>query len=74
MLHDLTHNHKLAGLKYRELTDLLGQPNFNDSNTVGYTVEVRYGSDIDPVYTKNLNFQLTKDSVVSSFKIEEWKK
>jgi hypothetical protein len=74
MLTDLTAHHKLIGLHYSELIEMLGKPNFSDSNFIGYTILVDYGSDIDPVYTKNLNFNFSKDSIITSYKIDEWKK
>jgi hypothetical protein len=74
MLKDLTTNYKLVGLKHSEIIDLLGEPNFSASSSFAYQVIEDYGSDIDPVYTKNLDFEITKDSIINAFKIEEWKK
>src|SRR4051794_275781 len=53
MLKDLTTNYKLTGIKYSELINLLGEPNFIDSSSFGYEVDVDYGHDIDPIYIKN---------------------
>ena len=76
MLKDLTTNHKLVGLKYLEIIRLLGAPNFQDSATAsfGYDIIINYDSDVDPIYTKTLNFTISKDSVIISFKVNEWKK
>jgi hypothetical protein len=76
MLKDLTTNHKLVGLKYSEIINLLGAPNFHDgaSASFGYDIIIDYGSDIDPVYTKTLDFTFSEDSVITSFKVNEWKK
>jgi hypothetical protein len=74
MLKDLTTHYKLVGLKYNEIINLFGEPNYHDSNSVVYQVIEDYGSDIDPIYTKNLNFKFNKDSIITAFKIEEWKK
>ena len=74
MLKDLLANQKLVGLKYTQLTDLLGEPNFNDSSSLSYKIIVDYGYGIDPVYTKDLDFTFSKDSVIISFKVNEWKK
>ena len=81
MLHDLITNYKLVGLKKSELENLLGNPDFIDStdlkdsmtSTYTYEIEVHYDM-IDPDYIKDLNFTLTKDSIVKSFKVTEWKK
>lgn len=76
MINDLLANYKLKGLTYKQLIDLIGKPSNirNDSNWVFYPVKIDYGHDIDPIYTKYLTFQLSKDSVVINFKIEEWNK
>ena len=74
MLKDLTANHKLIGLSYPELVKQLGDPDLKEANTVVYRIAVDYGSDIDPIYTKNLQFSYSKDSIITSFKILEWKK
>jgi hypothetical protein len=74
MLHDLTANYKLKGLRKTELTDLLGEPNYADDSTISYLVEEDYGTDIDPIYTKFLRFTLDRDSTIVGFKVDEWKK
>ena len=74
MLKDLTTNHKLVGLKHNEAIELLGEPNYSDCSSFTYQVIEDYGSDIDPVYSKNLDFEFGKDSVITSYKIEVWKK
>lgn len=74
MLKDLITNYKLTGIKYSGVIELLGEPNFNDSSSFGYDIIVHYGHDIDPVYTKTLDFTFSKDSIITSFKVEEWKK
>src|SRR5574338_1582103 len=74
MLKDLTSNYKLTGIKYSELIQLLGAPNLKDSSSLGYDIVIDYGHDIDPVYTKTLDFTFSKDSTITSFKVEEWKK
>ncbi len=73
MLKDLTINHKLTGLKYSLLIDLLDKPDFADSASLSYELLVHYEV-IDPDYSKNLEFSFGKDSVVKSFRIVEWKK
>jgi hypothetical protein len=74
MVDDLTKNYKLTGIRYTELRQLLGEYDFKDSASVGYQLVIDYGHDIDPVYSKDLTFELTKDSVVKTWKIIEWKK
>lgn len=74
MLKDLTTNYKLVGLKYSELIVLLGQPQYNDSaSSLGYEIDTHYDV-IDPVYNKKLQFTFNKDSIITSFKVDEWKK
>jgi len=74
MLTDLTSNYKLAGFKYSQLIELLGIPDNKDSSSLSYKIVVDYGHDIDPVYTKNLDFIFSKDSIITSVKVNEWKK
>lgn len=74
MLTDLTTNYKLKGLKYSELTELLGVPDTKDSSSLSYKIMVDYKQDTDPVYTKDLDFSFSKDSIITSFKVNEWKK
>ncbi len=73
MLSDLVENHKLKGAKYSEVISLLGQPNAHDSMSFSYDIGIDY-SGIDPVYVKSLEFVFSKDSVITAFNIEEWKK
>jgi hypothetical protein len=76
MLKDLTTHYKLTGLKYSEIINLLGAPNFQDNTSAsfGYDIIIDYGSDIDPVYTQTLDFTFSKDSIITSYKVNEWKK
>ena len=76
MIDDLTNSFQLKGKRYKEIIELLGQPQGKGDNDlkIFYDIEVDYGSDIDPVYSKTLTFQFDKDSIVTTFKVEEWKK
>jgi|SRR5688572_346963 len=74
MLTDLTTNYKLVGFKYSQLIELLGIPDSKDSSSLSYKIVVDYGHDIDPVYTKDLDFTFSNDSTITSFELNEWKK
>lgn len=74
MLTDLTTKHKLVGLSYSQLINYLGDPDSKEINSLVYTVAIDYGSDIDPIYSKKLEFSFSKESIITSFKILEWKK
>jgi len=77
MLKDLVTNYKLKGLSYKQMIDLIGEPQKNlsaDSDKVCYPVLTDYGRDIDPVHTIILSIQLGRDSTVSDFRIDEWEK
>jgi hypothetical protein len=74
MLKDLTTNYKLVGITYSELVSVLGVPDNKDSSSLTYKIVVDYGMDIDPVYTKNLDFIFSDDSIITSLKVIEWKK
>lgn len=73
MLNDLIEHHKLKGLRYQELINLLGEPNVSDSVGMQYDIEIKYGGNIDPEYVKGLYFTFSKDSVITNFQIKEWK-
>ena len=76
MIDDLTNNFELKGKRLKEITDLLGQPQGKADRDleIFYDVDVDYGNDIDPVYTKTLIFHFDKDSVVAVFEVKEWEK
>ncbi|MBT1689142.1 hypothetical protein [Dawidia soli] len=74
MLSDLLSSRKLVGLKYADVIALLGTPDGIDSSSVSYEIEIDYGSDIDPIYRKDLYLFTTRDSIISSYEIKEWKK
>jgi len=73
MLDDLINNHTLNGLTTQQLRGQLGKPDFTESNELIYEVVVDYGWDIDPVYTKNLIFTISPDSLVTAYNIKEWR-
>jgi hypothetical protein len=76
MIEDFAKNYHLKGKKYGEIIELLGQPQSElDSNlNVFYNVDIDYGADIDPVYSKTLMLQFDRDTVVNEFKVDVWKK
>ena len=73
MLNDLTTNYKLVGLKYSELINLLGGPSYRDSFSLTYHVLINYDG-IDEDYIKNLDIIFNRDSMITAFKIDEWRK
>jgi hypothetical protein len=73
MLSDLMTSYDLVGMKYGNVTALLGKPDGADSNYFAYRIVEEYGSGIDPVYIKNLVFNFSKDSVVTAVNTDEWK-
>lgn len=76
MLNDLLKNHRLKGLTCRQLIDKLGEPPLCETcgdKTLSYEVVVKYGMDIDPTYIKTLDFHYNKDSIITDWKITEFK-
>ncbi len=71
MLLDLIENHKVTGLKYSDLIDLLGPPDSKDSVSISYQISIDYGT-IDPVAGKDFILRYNKDSIIESFKVNEW--
>jgi hypothetical protein len=75
MVKDLTNNHKLKGLTFKELSNFLGEPDYysDDKTQVYYTIYEKYKwNDIDPVGGMKLDFVIGKDSSVQDFKIHKW--
>ncbi len=76
MLNDLIKNYPLKGLSYKQLINLLGEPEkYSDAkpNVLYYNVVIDYGHDIDPVYIKDLKIKLNSDSVATDININEIK-
>ncbi|QJD96109.1 hypothetical protein HH214_09590 [Mucilaginibacter robiniae] len=74
MFKDLTTNNKLVGMNYNQLIAKLGTPDNKGGGLISYKIMVEYGGGIDPVYTKELRFAVSKDSLISSYKVVEWRK
>lgn len=76
MITDLVKKYRIKGEPYNQIIDLLGHPqsNMDSEHQVLYDIDVDYGTDIDPVYTKVLILQFSKDSIVQSFEVKEYKK
>jgi hypothetical protein len=76
MLDDLISSHKLVGRSFSETIDLLGEPVFSNgqANTFHYDIDVDYGYDIDPIYVKTMSFQFNIDSIITSYRVNEWRK
>jgi hypothetical protein len=74
MLNDLLTHHQLKGLTYKQLVDSLGEPaNYgNDKDSIYYDIVVNYGY-LDPKSGKYLAIHINKDSIVTGFKVVEWK-
>jgi len=73
MLTDLVENHQLKGVRYNEVVKMLGQPDIRDSASFNYEIAIDY-SGIDPVYIKYLEFNFSRDSIITAFHVEEWEK
>ena len=77
MFNDLMKNYKIKGLKYSEIVNLLGEPEIETTSEniiAKYNIVTEYGSDIDPIYVKDLKISLTYDSIAQSCTVTNWKK
>jgi hypothetical protein len=74
MIDDLLQGHPLKGQPRHHVLYLLGEPELEDSARMYYEVDVDYGWDIDPVYTKTLILHLNAKAVVDSVEVDEWRK
>ncbi|MBE9585631.1 hypothetical protein IM792_14335 [Mucilaginibacter sp. JRF] len=73
MLKDLLKNHGLKGKPLSEVTDMLGEPDDTDGKHIYYDIVMKYGADIDPIYSKELEIAFGADSVVTAVKVQEHK-
>ena len=72
MVDDLVANHKLKGLTYKQVINLLHYPQRNSYTDRSFSYEItRKMSGVDTVYAKNLVLSLSKDSVVTGVKVTE---
>lgn len=72
MVDDLIENHLENEMKYSELINLIGtHENYVNMHplTIGYELKVDYGMNIDPIETKKLIIELSKDSTVNKIRI-----
>ena len=68
----LVKTHKLIGLTYRQMLQLLGAPaNYTGTTNTYYKLATEFDG-TEPVSEKNLNIQFNKDSVIISVEIKEW--
>jgi hypothetical protein len=74
MTEDIIQNKKFIGLNLGQVRDSLGQPNALENGQLFYSITTDYGTDIDPIYTKDLVLTFDNDSLITNVKIEEWKK
>lgn len=74
MAEDLIKTHRLIGLNYAQMIQLLGEPaNYADTDKTYYRLSEKYDM-IDPVSGKDLAIKFSKDSVIVDAKIDEWHK
>ena len=72
MVDDLLATHKLVGLKFNNVVGLLHYPDRFSYDSLSFHYEItRKMSGIDTLYTKNLVFTMSKDSVIKSAKVVE---
>jgi hypothetical protein len=72
MVDDLLAKHKLVGLKFNNVVGLLHYPDRFSYDSLSFHYEItRKMSGIDTLYTKNLVFTMSKDSVIKSVKVVE---
>ena len=74
MLDDIIKNKKFIGLNSIQIRESLGQPNRIEDGYIFYSITTDYGSDIDPVDTKDLILTVDKDSIIVNVRVIEWRK
>lgn len=73
MLTDLLRNYAIIGLKRKELISLLGKPDLTKQNgaLLYYEIYVKYGFDVDPVYSRYLLIEMDKDSIITNVRVQD---
>ncbi len=74
MVDDILKHLNLKGQSLNEVINLLGQPDFRESNEIGYKINEDYGTDIDPIATITLTFNFNQDSIITQATKDEWRK
>jgi hypothetical protein len=72
MLYNLLDNHKIKGLKYSEIEELLGRVEIvstSHSKYIIYTVTTKKDTTIEKKYSKELIIFLDRDSIAQSFMV-----
>lgn len=72
MVEDILASRTLLGLPYSQVIDSLGPPSGVIDNKMYYSIEVDYGTDVDPVYTRDLVVVFNTDSLATDVTTEEW--
>ena len=75
MTNDLVKNYQLVGKSYKDIVELLDEPQSKLDSTLEtfYDIDINWGT-IDPTYVKTLNLKFSKDSIVERFEVKEWRK
>lgn len=74
MVDDILKYLNLKGQSLNEVISLLGQPDYRESNEIGYKIDEDYGTDIDPIATTTLTFKFDQDSIITQATKDEWAK
>lgn len=72
-VNDLMENYLYKGLKYDSIIKLLGQPDAGRdvARGVGYCLYLEFDG-IEPVLEKDLIIEISKDSLVTNYKVVTW--
>ena len=75
IVNDLMKNHLSRGMHYKQVIQLIGEPQYKqDSTEISYEISVEFGRlDIDPIKSSSLVLQFN-DSLLQNFHLEEYGK
>jgi hypothetical protein len=77
IVNDLMKHHLHHGMPYHAVVKMLGEPDIHMNflqHEISYNISLDYGSDIDPVESKDLYMQFSIDSTLMGYEIKDWKK
>jgi outer membrane protein assembly factor BamE (lipoprotein component of BamABCDE complex) len=73
-LEDLINDHQLKGMTYHQVIKLLGSPQDTGKLRMSYQIintGHEYNPKLRPIYIKNLDFYINKDSIVTKAEVYE---
>jgi hypothetical protein len=73
MLDDVLKTVTIKGRSYSQIVSSLGESTGLQDGKLYYNIVIDYGSDIDPVYGKDLIILFNNNSIATGYEVKEWR-